>query len=232
MNIYLIELLSKWISVLTLSIASVLGIDSGDTNSLMVENTNQLKDSVAETITIPYETEREYNNEMSTGTQRVIQKGVPGVAYIINGKKVIIKKPVSEKIVVGTKQNEIYTGKMTGYGADCVGCSGMGNLSCKTEKGTKHSLLKQGAFYSDSEYGNVRILAAALEKFPCGTIIKVVHSKLGTFNAVVLDTGSAMRTAWSNGEIHMDLAYVTQKDSSIYLSTTNNARYEILRWGW
>lgn len=232
MNIYLIELLSKWISVMTLSIASLIGIDSSTSNSQMVENQNKTKDLAPQTVIIPYEVEKIYNSEISKGTEKVITKGTNGVAYIINGKKEVVKEPIKEKIEIGTKTNEIYTGKMTGYGADCVGCSGTGNLSCKTKNGKKHSLLNDGATYNDLQYGEVRILAAALEKFPCGTIVNVTHSKLGTFKSIVLDTGSAMNKALSKGEIHMDLAYVTQKDSNIYLSTTNSAKYEILRWGW
>jgi len=232
MNIYLIELLSKWISVITLSVASFFGVYSSTSSSHMVENTNQVKDLIAETVTIPYEIEKIYNSEKPKGTETVVQEGVFGVAYIINGKKQVIKQPVSQKIEIGTKENEVFTGKMTGYGADCIGCSGSGNLSCKTENGSRYSLIENGEKYNDSEYGSVRILAAALEKFSCGTIIKVTHPNLGTFNAIVLDTGSAMRKAWAKGEIHMDLAYITEKNSSVYLSTTKNANYEVLRWGW
>ena len=74
--------------------------------------------------------------------------------------------------------------------------------------------------------------AAALDKFPCGTIVKVEGSNLGTFNAIVLDTGSAMRSAWRNGIIHMDLAFKSEKDPSIYLATGSNIKYSVQRWGY
>ena len=72
---------------------------------------------------------------------------------------------------------------MTGYGADCQGCSGLGTLACKTKNGSYYSLTQNGMNYTDDEYGEVRIIAAALDKFPCGTIIKVDNPNLGTFNA-------------------------------------------------
>lgn len=233
MNIYLMGLFSKLVSVVTLTLASLFGITEADNNhSLTIENTNMTKNSQAETKTIPYEIVKVYNSEVSKGTENVLEEGIPGVAYIINGETEVVKKPVSKKIEIGTKEPEIFTGKMTGYGADCAGCSGTGSLSCKTKGGKRHSLTRNGFTYKDSEYGEVRILAAALEKFPCGTIVKVVHPMLGTFNAIVLDTGSAMNSAWARGEVLMDLAFVTQSDSKIHLSTTNNAKYEVQRWGW
>lgn len=233
MNVYLMGLFSKWASIITLALASLFGVaDSSENQSITVENINKTKNSRAETEVIPYETETIYNSELAKGTENVLVEGVNGIAYIINDEKEVVKNPITKKVEVGTKENEVFTGKMTGYGADCAGCSGVGNLSCPTKNGSRHSLLNHGMTYKDAEYGEIHILAAALDKFPCGTIIKVTHPNLGEFNAIVLDTGSAMNSAWSRGEILMDLAFVTQKDSSIHLSTTNNAKYEIQRWGW
>lgn len=233
MNIYLMELLSKWISVATLAIASLFGVpEANENHSLTIENINKTKNSQAETESIPYEVEKLYNSEVPKGTEKVLEKGISGVAYIINGERQVIKEPVTEKIEIGTKETAVFTGKMTGYGADCAGCSGYGTLSCRTRNGSSFSLIRDGYTYNDSEYGTVRILAAALEKFPCGTIIKVDHSVFGSFNAIVLDTGGAMKAAWNNGVVHMDLAYVTQSDSRIHLTTTNRAKYTVQRWGW
>lgn len=233
MNVYLMGLLSKWVSAIILTLASLFGvIDTNENQSITIENINKTKNSQVETEIIPYEVEKTYNSSLSRGTEKVIQEGSTGVAYIINGEKQVLRTPVTEKVEIGTKENTVFTGKMTGYGADCVGCSRYGTLSCPTKNGESFSLIKNGNVYNDSEYGNVRILAAALEKFPCGTIIKVNHSNLGTFNAIVLDTGSAMRTSWNNGVVHMDLAYVTQSDSQIHITTTSHVKYEILRWGW
>ena len=126
----------------------------------------------------------------------------------------------------------VYVGKMTGYGADCIGCSGTGALSCRAADGSRHTLTENGEYYNDATYGTVRIVAAALDKFPCGTIVKVDHPALGTFYAVVMDTGGSMRNAWTNGYVWMDLAYRTESDPEIYATTSSNTTYSVQRWGW
>ena len=37
---------------------------------------------------------------------------------------------------------------MTGYGADCAGCSSTGTVSCKTKNGLSHSLRNNGTTYN------------------------------------------------------------------------------------
>ena len=128
--------------------------------------------------------------------------------------------------------NAVYVGKMTGYGADCAGCSGTGGLSCRAEDGSRHTLLENGEYYNDSDYGTVRIVAADLSTFPCGTIVKVEHPALGTFNAVVMDTGGSVKNAMKNGLVWMDLAFKTESDPSIYSTTSSNTKYTVLRMGW
>lgn len=139
---------------------------------------------------------------------------------------------VNKSDTVEEKNDAVYVGKMTGYGADCAGCSGVGSLSCRTADGSRHTLSQNGEHYYDSTYGSVRIVAAALEKFPCGTIVKIDHPVLGTFNAVVLDTGGSVKNAWANGIVWMDLAFRTESDPSIYSTTSSNTTYSIQRWGW
>ena len=128
--------------------------------------------------------------------------------------------------------NAVYVGKMTGYGADCAGCSGTGGLSCRAQDGSRHTLLENGEYYNDTAYGTVRIVAADLSTFPCGTIVKVEHPVLGTFNAVVMDTGGSVKNAMKNGLVWMDLAFKTESDPSIYSTTSNNTKYTVLRSGW
>ena len=63
-------------------------------------------------------------------------------------------------------------------------------------------------------------------------IIKVENTNLGTFNAIVLDTGSAMKKDWNKGIVHMDLAFKTENDPAVNLATGNNIKYSIKRWGY
>ena len=100
-----------------------------------------------------------------------------------------------------------------------------------TKEGKKHSLTNDGIYYKDSTYGDVRILAADNSGFPCGTIVKVNNGKQ-EFTGIVLDTGSSMRTAWSNGTVWLDLAFATQNDAKSAGMSSNNAKFVVQRWGW
>ena len=225
----------KYLGVsLLISILTITGIlTSGDLISekkFEVKNLNQTKNSIAFTKVIKYDTVETYNNKIPTGVTITRKKGHTGLAYVDeNNNETIIESPKNAEIEIGTGDEANYVGKMTGYGADCIGCTG--TLACKTKNGSYHNLIKDGTTYNDEEYGNVKIIAAALNKFPCGTIIKVENPNLGTFNAIVLDTGGAMKSAWVNGIVHMDLAYVTESDSAIHLSTSSNVKYSVQRWG-
>ena len=176
-----------------------------------------------------FDTEYVYDSNMPSSADPVIMiHGSNGIKNETTGK--VEKTAVTQIVKVGTGEKAIYTGRMTGYGGDCKGCSG--NLSCKTREGAKFNLKTQGHIYFDEVYGKVRILAADLSLFPCGTIIKVDNGKLEPFNAIVLDTGYTMRKAWSQGTVWVDLAYTTQNDKSIYNATSRNAIYSVQRWGW
>ncbi len=219
-----------------ISILTITGlISSGNLISekkFEVKNLNQTKNSVALTKVIEYDTVKTYNSKIPTGVTITKEKGHTGLAYVDeNNNELVIESPKNAEIEIGTGDEANYVGKMTGYGADCAGCSGSGTLACKTKNGSYYSLTKNGMTYNDDEYGEVRIIAADLDKFPCGTIIKVDNPNLGTFTAIVLDTGSAMQNAWDNGIVHMDLAYVTETNPAIHLTTSSNVKYSVQRWG-
>lgn len=232
MNTYLLGLISKWATVLWVSVTGIVGsgqLISDETK--MIENENQTKNATTTTVEVAYDTEKRYNSKLPSNIQITKQEGKNGIAYKDNKNNTeTLVEPVTEIIEVGTGDYGEYVGKMTGYGADCAGCTG--TVACKTKTGSSWNLIKDGTSYTDDEYGTVRILAAALSKFPCGTIIKVDSSTMGTFNAIVLDTGGAMRKAWSNGTVLMDLAFTSETSEGIHNSTNNNVKYSVQRWGW
>lgn len=233
MNTYLLGLFTKWGTIV-----GTLALGLFNSNSLFsevkleVENTNQTKNIVAGATVIDYETIETYNSNLPQGTTVTKQEGQTGIAYINleTNEKQIVANPTNEIIEVGTGKQTEYVGKMTGYGADCIGCTG--NLSCPTKQGSTWNLINNGTTYNDEEYGSVRILAAALDNFPCGTIIEVKNSNIGTFNAIVLDTGGDMRKAWNNGIVHMDLAFNSENNKEIYNATGTNITFNVKRWGW
>ena len=169
----------------------------------------------------------------STAQPVVLEEGVNGLDYTYNGLEYIHLSDVKNEVVqVGTGAPGNFTGKMTGYGPDCPGCSKVGNVACRTREGLNHSLTHDGVYYNDTVYGQTRILAADNSIFPCGTIVKVNNGTLDEFIGIVLDTGSAMRGAWKTGTVWMDLAFSSQSEARVGGATSSNTSYEVQRWGW
>lgn len=113
---------------------------------------------------------------------------------------------------------ETFTGNLTGYGSDCVGCSG------KTSTGYD---LTQNVYYEDCEFGSVRIVAAD-KYFPFYSIIRISGVPgMDSFLAIVLDRGG--NVGFNKGTL-FDLAFSTEKDPNI-LSLTRNVKFEVLRSG-
>lgn len=173
------------------------------------------------------------SNMPKTAQPIVISEGVNGLDYTYDGLNYVHLSDMKNEVVqVGTGKEGNYTGKLTGYGPDCPGCSAVGNVACRTKAGTNHSLINDGLYYNDDIYGLVRILAADNSAFPCGTIVKVNNGTLKEFFGIVLDSGSAMRNAWKEGTVWMDLAFATQKEARTGGATSSNTKFEVQRWGW
>lgn len=136
-----------------------------------------------------------------------------------------------EEIIKETKNEDVYVGRLTGYGPDCYGCSGTGNLACRTKNGDKHSLVTNGIYYEDDTYGKIRILAAATA-FPCGTIMEVTKEGYPPYYGVVLDRGGTMNSEWSKGNMFVDLAYEKNALSGSDQLTGTNITFKIIRYGW
>lgn len=231
MNFYLIELLGKWVCFLAVSISSFLGFSS--INEYEINDNNNNVSVLTEVI--PYETEIIYNNSVPNTVKRTVKEGSDGLKFTNNdGTEVILQDVVNEVVEVGTGAVGVYNGIMTGYGPDCHTCNGLGYVACRTKNKKNFNLLTDGVYYNDDEYGQVRVLAADLSAFPCGTIVKVESRTLGTFMGIVLDTGYDMRKHYAKGIYHFDVAYTTEKDEMVAKTTdmTGKVVYNVQRWGW
>ena len=112
-----------------------------------------------------------------------------------------------------------FTGQMTAYGPDCVGCSGI--VACPPRLDVRNNI-----YYEDNEYGKIRILAAD-RAIPCGSIIRINNL---TFSSepvigIVLDRGGVIK-----GNI-IDFL-VGSEQSSDPIGRRKNILFEIIRWGW
>ena len=129
--------------------------------------------------------------------------------------EVIVNTPVEVvEEVVNVPANEILTGKMSGYGPDCIGCSGY--LANGTYVGNGN------IYYDDSEYGRVRIVAGD-KKFKFGTIVRINDSML----AIVLDRGGSIGVG---KKFVFDLLYESEAEANRN-GVSYNTKFEILRNG-
>lgn len=230
MNIFLIQVIGNFVNFLTVTILSLFGmLNSVDTE---IKNSDVTKNSYIENQTINYSTVYQYNSKIPSNISRVLVKGEDGIVYVNNydNTQIVLKEVVNEIVEVGTGAQGMFQGRLTGYGPDCSGCSSVGNVSCRTKEGLNHSLINNGITYTDQEYGEVRILAAATSAFPCGTIIAVDNGILTPFYAIVLDSGYDMRNAWQNGNVWFDLAFESQ--ASVTNVSNKTALFSVQRWGW
>ena len=233
MNVYLLELIGKWISFTAISVASFFGSFNYVYNTSKIDNINLNIESNVVSKVLKYETIKQYNNKIPSGTINVITKGVDGISYVKeDGTVDTLSNPVNEVLEIGTGAKGEYVGSITNYGPDCAGCSKVGNVSCRTREG-KNLSLYDTIYYDDIEYGEVRILAATRDVFPCGTIINVSKGNVN-FYGVVLDTGGAMNSAWrEKGYILIDLAHASQQAAiSSGLIHGTGVNYKVIRWGW
>lgn len=114
---------------------------------------------------------------------------------------------------------ETQVGSLSGYGPDCVGCSGFLASGIDVRNGN--------IYYSDSTYGNVRILAGD-RSYPYGTIVRVKGSRLSEFIGIVLDRGGAV----GFGKSHLfDLLYRLSAEA-LKNEVSYNTTFEILRYGY
>lgn len=141
-------------------------------------------------------------------SDNIILKEEVDDSYLAINEEVVEEEEQGEK-------NEVLVGSMSGYGPDCVGCSGY--LAYKGIYVGDGSI-----YYNDLEYGMVRIVAGD-RSIEFGTIVKVNDY----FLAIVLDRGGAIGFG---KKFLFDLLYPSEyiaNENGILVDTT----FEILRRG-
>ena len=214
--------ISSQLLVVVLSLLLLFSGNTSDNKSVAIgnNNLNKMADKTA-TLFNKIEEEIDSNVIVDLTASNELEEAVNEV--VIEGEKedqeVVEKTPLkdlndfSDKVVI-----ETFTGNLTGYGPDCVGCSG------KTSTGYD---LTQNVYYEDCEFGSVRIVAAD-KYFPFYSIIRISGVPgMDSFLAIVLDRGG--NVGFNKGTL-FDLAFSTEKDPNI-LSLTRNVKFEVLRSG-
>lgn len=234
MNLYLLEMILKFLRMIFVAFISLFNI------SLYTENENNINNIMMNVDTYAINTiiieddlvkKEEIKKPIVISNNKNTVKKEQTTSNSKNNNQTTNKNTQSSNNKSMTSLAE-YTGRLTGYGPDCVGCTGNGNLACKTREKKTFSLVKDGIYYEDKEYGKVRILSAATSKFTCGTIIVVEKEGVEPFTAIVLDTGGTMRKAWEAGNVWMDLAYSSNAMAGSDKLTGSNVKFSVQRWGW
>lgn len=126
---------------------------------------------------------------------------------------------VNNNLSSNTDVLDTYTGKMSGYGPNCKGCSGYLSNGRYVGNGD--------IYYNDSKYGRVRILAGD-RSIKFGTIVRIKNSKVGNFTGIVMDRGGSI----GFGKTFLfDLLYPSEEDA-IKDTVSYNVTFEILRYGY
>lgn len=140
-------------------------------------------------------------------------------SVFINNKEEYKKVFSVQEINLNESKKLEFTGTLTGYGADCEGCSGI--VACAPYQNVSNGNI----YYEDDTYGKIRILAAD-KSIPCGSIIKISNYSFvaGDFYGIVLDRGSAIVG------LTMDLLHDKESDT-IAIGRQYNINFKIERWG-
>lgn len=152
------------------------------------------------------------NNDSKVVSKEVIQKNQKEL-YIENKNNYIVNN--------ANLNDSLYKfmGELTGYSGDCPLCSGY--LACPP----RTNVLKEGIYYNDKTYGNIRIVASS-KNYPCGTILKFNVKKLSDepIVAIVLDRGVS-------GNV-IDLLTDSSETAVKKVGRVKNLEFEVLREGW
>lgn len=150
----------------------------------------------------------------------------------------VIQEVEEDKYFINNQIINTYTGTLTGYGPDCYGCGNRVTNKVSTASGYHIANIVDGniepAFtitYTDSEYGEVRILAGD-STLPYKTIVRVTVPNEEPIIGIVLDRGSTVgfeNCRSKNGCLTtFDLLYETESSARGKL---NNVVFDILRIG-
>lgn len=217
MSLYLLKLISKVTGIAIVSLISMFNnVENIDVNNYNEYITEEVVEKFVEK---PVENDSIEELPVQSYPQENVDNSINNDNVIDNS---------SNEVTDDTNLGE-YVGMLTGYGADCYGCSGLGILYCSTREKTYHSLL-DSIYYNDAEYGSVRILSADHRLFPCGTIIEFTNGMFEPTIGIVLDTGSGMIRATDEGWLLIDLAF--EKEENLNSITNKNTKFVVKRLGW
>lgn len=161
------------------------------------------------------ETAKEETKQVVSQTKEEVKKEVEEVKPISNDSDNTNSNQEETRMYY---QGEIFTAKMSGYGAD------IGNYTA-----SGYQISGDNITYNDNQYGEVRILAGD-RNYPFGTIVRISNSNEGTVLGIVLDRGPDIGRGTAK-KFAFDLLYTTSREARLK-GVSYNANFEILRLGY
>lgn len=196
-----------------------------------IEIDSSIKKLKSEIIKVEPKTEKSEDNE----NEKLIEEIKTDTNTVITNK--IEEKKIIEEEKVDTTNNNItpiesteiekediletQIGKMSGYGPNCIGCSGY--LASGKYVGDGN------VYYNDNKYGLVRIVAGDY-KYKLGSIVRIKNSKVSNepILAIVLDRGGSIGI---DKKYMFDLLFTSEEEAAKY-EVSYNVTFEILRNGY
>ena len=89
MNTYLLGLITKWVSIIYLSVAGTLSAPLISEESYSVSNENKTKNTVTTVTNLDYNIKTIYNKNLTKNTKITKQQGKKGLAYKDNNDNII-----------------------------------------------------------------------------------------------------------------------------------------------
>lgn len=219
--------------ILLVAIPTVVYLTPIDNNSKIVKQDIEIKQLKSEFITTANEEKTEVLEETTQEETKAAVKEEVKTEVEEPVQPTIKDEPIVQPTVPTQKEEsktereekseiiETQVGKMSGYGPNCIGCSGYTASGKYVGDGN--------IYYNDKTYGQVRIVAGDY-KYKFGTIVRIKNSKVSTqpIIAIVLDRG---------GSIGIDKKYMfdllfTSEEEAIKYEVSYNVTFEILRNGY
>lgn len=220
--------------ILIVAIPTVVYLTPIDNNSTTVKQDVEIKQLKSEVITTSNNektTEDEITKQEAEEKQEETTEEVKATVEESN-EQTIKEETVSQPTVSVEKEEtktteektdviETQVGKMSGYGPNCIGCSGYTASGKYVGDGN--------VYYNDKTYGQVRIVAGDY-KYKFGTIIRIKNSNVSTspIIAIVLDRGGSIGI---DKKYLFDLLFATEEEASNY-GVSYNVTFEVLRSGY
>lgn len=234
--------------LLVVALFLLLVFSSEGNNDKLVTISNNNFEKMADRTSILFKEEDRMINAVNASVVVVLDDNTKEDILEEENMDVLEEEKVSEKTDEIKEDNnnladlenviETYTGILTGYGPDCAGCGNFNTGKVSTASGYHVANIVDGATqpaftvtYNDSEYGEVRIVAADAN-IPFYSIVRITIPGSEPIMTIVLDRGSTVGFENCRSDrgclTNFDLLFASESQA---IGKTHNVKFELLRSG-